>query len=307
MRKTLLFGLCVGLLNLPGWADPRSGPSRQTILEQPWGTLFCADSCKFKADASGQRIHVTTPEGPVAIGFQNPWIQIQTPGGSLMRIRSQETGSATEILVQLNKVNYRIFKRYGEVEWNFPGDHVYFKTQDGNLRDVLGSKGNLSVRRNFQRNTFIVESPESTSEFQLQTEKAPKRSTNKKPTYKLKLVEGEPPVKYPYLYRGVTFELGSVGFFLPLTPGKFTNALDWSQVQSFKTATAAYQPTKGTALNGEIPNNAVPANDDPLNLKLRSRRREFKASDPLKATSNPQGEDVLKVKTIDPSAPQPAP
>ena len=308
MRNTLLTGLCIGLLSLAGWADPRSGPNRQTMMEQPWGTLFCTDKCSFSADRGGQRFQITSPEGPVSVSVQAPWLQIQTPGGNIMRIRSQESAAVTEILVQLDKVNYRIFKRYGETEWKFPDDRVYFKTQDGNLRDALGSKGNITVRRNFQKNTFVVESPEATSEFELETDKPSKKSLSKKPTYKLKLVEGDPPTKYPYLYRGLVFELGSVGFYLPLTSGKFTNALEWNQVQSFKASVTAYQsPNKKDPANAEIPNNAVQANEDPLNLKLKPKRREFKAVDPLKASSNPQGAEILKVKTIDTNAPQPAP
>ena len=300
MRKLILSGFCFGLLNLATMADPRSGPARQTLLERPWGTVYCAEKCTVTPDRTGKRFTVSSPDGPMAVLIQEPWIVVQARDGSILRVRSQETSRGEEILVQINKVNYRVFRRFGEVEWKFPDDHIYFKTLDGNLRSVLGSKGSLSIHRNFTRKTYIVENDEGSSEYDLQTAKMGKGS-HRRISYKLKVCKGEPPSKYPYLLRGVAFDLGSVGLYLPVTTGKFSNALDWSQVQSYRGSIAPATAVKPA----EAPTAPAASNDDPMNLRFKHPKIEFKAADPLKANTNPAGEELFKIKSIDPSAPQP--
>lgn len=301
MRQTLLTGLFLGLLGLTAAADPHSGPKHDTLLTQPWGTIYCAEKSEVKPDPSGKRFTVKTPDGPVAIIVSAPWISVQAPNGSLMRVRSTELPGATEVLVQLNKTNYRIVRRFGEVEWNFPDDRIYFKTLDGNVRDVLGNKGTLSIRHNYTKKTYVVENDEGSSEYQLLTQKTGK-GAKKKISYKLKVKEGAPPAKYPYLVKGVTFELGSVGFYLPLTDGKFVNALEWSQVQNYKLAVTAVPPAaKAEAAKAA----AAPDDDDPMNLKLKTYRREYKAPDPLDANSAPPGTDPLKLDPANATLPRP--
>lgn len=290
--------LMLGLLwcfSLSAFADTRSGPERQTVLEQPWGTLFCSKDCSFTPSASGQSYTVKTPDGPVSVMNLNPWLQVQAPNGKILRVRSTDKGNETEILVQLDNRNYRIFRRSGEVEWNFPDDRVYYKTQDGQLRDVLGNKGSLKVRRNFQKNTFRVESDGQATDYELTTIGGKLKGQNKA-TYKLKLVDGDSSASYPYLYRGVTFELGGVGIYLPLTSGKFTNALEWNQMLSYKTPIVKAASAVEPALT---PTGAT--DDDPLNLKMKPNKLPYRAADPLKAKSNSNGDDPLKLKSIDPT------
>ncbi len=296
LLRTIVLGL--GILLFASslvLADTRSGPDRQTVTEQPWGTLFCTKACSFTPSASGQSFQIKTPDGPVSVMNLSPWLQIQAPNGKVLRIRSTDKGNETELLVQLDNRNYRIFRRTGEVEWNFPDDRVYYKTQDGQLRDVLGNKGAIKIRRNFQKNTFRVESDGQATDYELNPVGGKLKGHNKA-TYKLKVVDGDAAVSYPYLYRGVTFELGSVGIYLPLTSGKFTNALEWNQMMSYKTPiikpSAAVEPAIVAPGATE---------DDPLNLKMKSNKLPYRAVDPLKAKSGPSSEDPLKLKSIDPS------
>ena len=304
MKKTQLYILSLSSLALfslaPAWADGRSGPDRQTILDKTWGTVFCAKGCTVaplnpKAPNS-ENFAITTPDGRFSVMNLQPWIQIQAPNGQVLRIRNNDDMGQSETLVQHLNKNYRIIHRRGEIEWSFPDDHVYYKTMDGQLRDALGSKGSLKVRMNHLKNTYRVESQDNASDFSVITTGG-KLKGSQKATYRLKYLEGDENIDYPYMYRGVLFQLGGVGLYIPLTNGKFTNALEWQQVCSYKSELA-----KGNiAPPPDISNNAV-NDDDPLNLKLKSNKRQYRAPNPLNATTNSK-EDPLKLKNSDGSNP----
>lgn len=76
-------GLLLLLSGAPIGADELSGYGRTTLAELPWGTVFCSEDCKVRADQDGLRWRLDTPKGYVSVFRSGDSWLIQAPNQNL--------------------------------------------------------------------------------------------------------------------------------------------------------------------------------------------------------------------------------
>lgn len=302
MRRWKSLVLLIALLLAgPAAADDLSGPGRRTLLAGPAGIVFCEGDLPIQSHGDSGRITVLTPSGPIQVVPQAENLIIQYPDQSL-RMRRTVADRETELLVQFGGKNYRFFDRKREWEWRFPEEQAFFTVSSGSLRQVIGDKGMLKVSSRPSTGLYHVVSEAGESDYRLAGKPA-----------SIETVEGEGPDKHVYLTRGVIFQEGPVGLFVPLRGGALVAALDWSCVRRFEAPLpgpkerlpeAAPQPDPLVAPPSEWRSQALeadttPVGEDPMNLNLKPVP-PAKRDDPLKATTAPNSEELLRVKDFEP-------
>lgn len=315
MKRLVLLVLLVAAAAL---ADRGPDTGHLSVLSERWGEIYCTKECSFSHH--GPRTTINTPRGPVVVAESGNFLNIQFPGHTA-RVRHTEG----EVLVQFGGQNYRfVQKDKRELKLQFPDETVYYALSNGGVRSILGPNGAVTVNKNTQLKTFTVTSEAGTSTLQVRATPNPKKKKDRQ--LRLTVVNGEAPEKHPYLYRGVRFEDGGVGIFVPLLAGgPLLQSLDWKATRlvsysagapTAKAATPAgpaanplkAAPTDGSALKASTSANStlnatvVGPHEDPLRTKSANQDPKYpKGPNPLKADIVPRGQDRLKVQEFDPT------
>lgn len=302
-----------------GWADRGPDTGHLSVVARPWGEIYCTQQCSFSKSADGLRTSISGPKGQVLVAQAGSWLNIQFPGHTA-RVRQTEG----ELLVQFGGQNYRfVQKDKRELKLQFPDETVYYSLSGGGVRSILGPNGAVTVNKNTQLKTFEVTSEVGSSTLQVRATPNPKKKKDRQ--LRLLTVKGEAPERHPYLHRGVRFEDGGVGIFVPLLAGgPLLQSLDWKATRliTFAAATPAAPaapggpaanplkaaPTDGSALKAQTPTNSTlkaqvaAPHEDPLRTKSANQDPKYsKGPNVLKADIVPRGVDKLKVQDFDPT------
>jgi len=315
----LLRLLLIVLVAAAVWADRGPDTGHLSVVTFPWGEIYCSKQSSFSH--SGPRTTISGPNGQVLVVQAGPWLNIQFPGHTA-RVRQTEG----ELLVQFGGQNYRfVQKDKRELKLQFPDETVYYALSGGGVRSILGPNGAVTVNKNTQLKTFEVTSEAGSSTVQVRATPNPKKKKDRQ--LRLIVVKGEGPERHPYLHRGVRFEDGGVGIFVPLQAGgPLLQALDFNKstrVISYSAAAPSAKaapatgpaanplkaaPTDGRALKAQTSTNTtlkatvVAPHEDPLRTKSANQDPKYpKGPNPLKADIVPRGVDKLKVQEIDPT------
>ena len=271
-------------------ADEFSGPGRKTLVNEEWGTIFCAENCTVKADAMGTRQRILTEKGPISLAKSIDGWLLQAPNQNL-RLRAThplEGGSRLQVL--FNAKSYSFELKGNDYRWNFPEDRVFFTMREGELRGALGNQGAYKMHKHTGGLSYQVESEAGASEVLVARKKQGK-------SFRYMLVQqtGEELARHPYLVRGVLFENGPVGVYIRMPKNPVLEALDWSMVNTIA-STIAFPEAKAPVVKEKArdPLQAVEAgrDEDPLGLKRKPYSKDKSMTDlptaPAAGDSDPE-------------------
>lgn len=294
MRLACLSSLALLALGLssPTWGDEASGPGRRTLVEEPWGTIFCADSLQVRDQGDVHR--VASSKGPITVSrFGAGWM-VQAPNQNL-QVRPPVPGSGRDgLLVTFNASRFWFETKANEYIWNFPAGKTYFTLREGEVRGALGNDGGFTMHKHAAGISYNISSEAGESEVLVG-----RRQRFGKPTrYVLVKKKGEDLTHHPYLVRGVVFDNGPVGVFIRLPGNPVLAALPWNLVQ--KVATTIPYAGESVPEAGATPAETTitptgPAGDTPAPAETTITPEEPRA-DPLRAVESKPNEDPLKQK-----------
>jgi hypothetical protein len=283
MQRSIAFLLGCQLL-LPAAADELSGPGRKTLISEDWGTVYCLESCKVRADALSQRFVISTEKGPMALQrMATGWV-LQAPNQNLQVRRQFSADSSENLLVQFNSAAYRFQKKGKDFIWSFPEDRVFFNLREGELRGALGPSGSFKMHKHTGGVSYAIESESGQTEVLLGRKK-----TRGKYVYQMVKQSGQPLSEHPYLVKGVLFDNGPVGIFIKMPPNPVIDALDWTQLRTFANTVEFPQPkVVETPVKERDPLQAIEAgpDEDPLGTKRKPFEKDRSMFD-VNATPSP--------------------
>lgn len=251
----------------------------------------------------GERVRVRWGQTGVSAIFANGLLRLQQKDGA--------QANSYELTVDFEGQRSKIIRTPQEVAWNLPGQQVFYRLFGGHIASAVGTSDYLKLTRDSRGGRLQVESQAGSSDFLL------RKGT-------LEVFEGPELAAHTYFVRGLIFHRGPLTLEIPLPTDTFFKALpahQWLHINSrlapaTKEATSPSIPpldnlTAPTSLNADPPAwdspmlNSVPSDpkDDPLRVR-REPPRDLR-HDPLKATTAPNSEEILRVKdsSNDPDAP----
>jgi hypothetical protein len=140
------FWLC--LVSLPLWADTLSGQGRQTLVDEPWGTIYCAEGVSLQGEPTNGRWRLDTPQGPVSLLRTGSGYLIQAANQNL-RLEIRPVADGDKIVVNFNGENFRILRAQDRLSWEskpqegLPGIDFDNEVVGIYLRNPLGKSRSL--------------------------------------------------------------------------------------------------------------------------------------------------------------------
>lgn len=294
MKKISLLLACVATLRL-AYGDELSGPGRKTLVNEPWGTVYCQENCTARSDQFGKRHYVTSEKGNISLSQTLDGWLVQAPNQNL-RLRRQVNHDGSErIMVTFNSSTYVFETKANDYSWIFPGDRVFFGLREGELRSALGNEGAYKMRKKSGGVAYDIESEAGESQVLLGRKKYTKFPGSH---YVIVKHEGEDLARHPYLVHGVVFDNGPIGIFVKMPRNPVLDALDFSFVKSVASK-VPYPEVKvvETPVKERDPLQATesPANEDPLGTKRNEGpKRDMKNPAPPDTKENNQWNVVPK-------------
>ncbi|MBX3171251.1 MAG: hypothetical protein KF760_27835 [Candidatus Eremiobacteraeota bacterium] len=294
MRKILLVAACAATLHL-AQADELSGPGRKTLVNEPWGTVYCEESCTTRSDQFGKRHYVTSDKGNISLSQTVDGWLVQAPNQNLRLRRQLNLDGGERLMVTFNAATYVFETKANDYSWIFPGDRVFFGLREGELRSALGNEGAYKMHKKAGGVAYEIASEAGESQVLLGRKKYTKFPGSH---YVIVRQQGEDLARHPYLVHGVVFDNGPIGMFIKMPRNPVLDALDFSFVKSVASK-VPYPEAKvvETPVKERDPLQATeaPANEDPLGLKRNEGpKRDMKNPAPPDTKENNQWNVVPK-------------
>ena len=291
--------LLLGSSPLRVWAE---------TLETPYYRLRINPSAKIteQVDTGWEKMMTVELDGQRArVRWKPDGFTVIFPDATLRTVVTPPGAStqAYELITDFEGQRYRIRKSAREVGWVLPGQEVFFRTYGGKIASVLGSSDFLKVTRDTKGGRIAVESNAGTSDVLLRKGK-------------LEVFDGPELQSHIYFVRGLAFQRGPITLEIPLPAEPFLNALpadrylwvkgkatspaaepDPGQEQPLEQGQSPMDPLEAEPSSWESPvyrANQGDAKEDPLNARREVRHPS--KHDPLRATTTPDSEEVLRVK-----------
>lgn len=236
----------------------------------------------------GQRVRVNWREDQALLYFPT----------STVRLRVVPDGTSQTITLNFDAEKYVIKKSPREIGWLLGEEQIYFQTRGGRVSKVIGPSDYLRLGRQTQWGRMNLTSSIGMTDAVLNSEG------------KLETFDGPDLSEHLYLVRGFALQAGPITLRLPLPKDPFLNGLPEDRyLWVRKEVELPTQPAARTApAPEEDPLEAGPAtwgspelkakfnepNEDPLAAK--KERRVKHETDPLKARTEPDSEELLRVK-----------
>lgn len=294
MKKFSLLLACAATLHL-AQADELSGPGRKTLVNEPWGTVYCQEGCTTRSDTFGKRQYVVSDKGNISLSQTVDGWLVQAPNQNL-RLRHQvNLDGSDRIMVTFNAATYVFETKANDYSWIFPGDKVFFSLREGELRSALGNEGAYKMHKKSGGVAYNIESEAGESQVLLGRKKYIKFPGSH---YVIVKQDGEDLARHPYLVHGVIFDNGPIGIFVKMPRNPVLDALDFSFVKSVASK-VPYPEARvvETPVKPRDPLQATePARDeDPLGLKRNEGpKRDMKNPAPDDTKGTPQWNIVPK-------------
>lgn len=293
MKRLTLMVACATTLQL-AQADELSGPGRKTLVNEPWGTVYCQESCTSRSDQFGQRQYVVSDKGNISLSKTVDGWLVQAPNQNLRLRRQLNLDGSERIMVTFNSATYVFETKSNDYSWIFPGDRVFFSLREGELRSALGNEGAYKMHKKSGGVAYNIESEAGESQVLLGRKKYTKFPGSH---YVIVRQEGEDLARHPYLVHGVIFDNGPVGMFIKMPRNPVLDALDFTFVKSVASK-VPYPEAKVVEIRDKRdPLQAIetPANEDPLGLKRNEGpKRDMKNPAPPDTKENNQWNVVPK-------------
>lgn len=294
MKKSSLLLACAATLQI-AQADELSGPGRKTLVNEPWGTVFCQEACTTRSDQFGKRHYVSSDKGSISMSQTVDGWLVQAPNQNMRLRRQLNLDGSERVLVTFNSSTYVFETKANDYSWIFPGDRVFFSLREGELRSALGNEGAYKMHKKSGGVAYDIESEAGESKVLLGRKKYTKFPGSH---YVIVRQEGEDLARHPYLVHGVLFDNGPVGMFIKMPRNPVLDALDFSFVRSVASK-VPYPEVKvvETPVKERDPLQAVetPVNEDPLGLKRNEGpKRDMKNPAPPDTKENNQWNVVPK-------------
>ncbi len=187
-----------------------------------------------------------------------------------------------------------------EISWRLPQEDVFFQTRGGYVQQALGNSDHLKIRRDTPGRQVTVESRSGESVAKLGSKG-------------LEVIDGPELENHRYFVRGLAFQLGAITVELPLPEDIFTKALAQDRYLTLiQRSVPEREPTQPASQFKERPAHPLQAepatwnspslravevdrNEDPIRAK-KEQRPDRKQGDPLKAITEKDSEELLRVK-----------
>ena len=294
MKKISLLVACAATFHL-AQADELSGPGRKTLINEPWGTVYCDESCTTRSDTFGKRHYVMSPKGSISLSQTVDGWLVQAPNQNLRIRRQTNLDGSDRLLVTFNSASYVFETKANDYNWIFPGDRVFFGLREGEVRSALGNEGAYKMHKKSGGVAYEIESEAGESKVLLGRKKY-----TKFPGFHYVIVrqEGEDLARHPYLVHGVVFDNGPVGMFVKMPRNPLLDALDFNYVRSiaskvpYPEVKVVETPTKE---RDPLQATEAPDNEDPLGLKRsEGPKRDMKNPAPTDPKGHNQWNTVPK-------------
>jgi hypothetical protein len=247
----------------------------------PWET-------RMTVEHEGQRVRVNWRDDQARFYFPT----------STVRLRVAPDGQSNTISLNFNAEQYVIKKSTREIGWLLGEEQIYFQTRGGRVSKVVGPSDYLKLGRQTQWGRMSLTSSVGTTDALLTSDG------------KLETFDGPDLSEHLYLVKGFAFQAGPITLRVPLPEDPFLNGLPadrylWvrKEVELPAEPAARNAPVKeedplkansATWGSPELEAKFNDPNDDPLAAK--KERRVKHETDPLKARSAPDSEELLRVK-----------
>jgi len=293
MKSLPAFWIALVLLGTAG-ADPRSGPGKTTLAEEPWGTVYCADGCRVTQDERGTWWRLETPQGPVSVQRRPGGWLIQASNQNLRLDDISSTPDQKEYRILFNAAQYRLQQSPTKFSW-IPGEGapIDYQIEDqGRALEGSGPQGKLSVAGDPSEGIYRISSQVGETVLTVKAEKTE--------------VKGPAPGAHPYLQRGIYLDNQVVGILINLPTQRALPCLGWeltSTISSrvpFADRSQTRQPARPDPLNlspkpfEEAPTIEQTLNKKPGNEWTYPAGSQQIPSEPLQAIQAPKGTDPFK-------------
>lgn len=280
-------------------ADPLSGPGRQTLIQEPWGTVFAEEKALVRSDPQQRQFQVEGSAGRVLINRTPQGWNVVGPRQGL-RLEVVPESGGQRLTVRMGAQKYQLLSTPSQFSYQESGKRWTYQVEGETSMGVEGSLGSLSIASP-KSEFFQVSSSAGHSEIE--------RNGN------WLQVEGPSLKSHPYCFRAILFEVDGVGLQFRLPGGPLLPQLSWDYVYTVR-------PPETTARRQEAPVYLkppdAPPEADPLQLKggpfqsppnLEDTLKKPAGagwqyppgaqqvpSEPMKAIEAPKGQDPLGIK-----------
>jgi hypothetical protein len=243
---------------------------------------------RMTVEHEGQRVRVNWSNDQALFHFPT----------STVRVRVTPDGISNTIKLNFDAEQYVVKKSPREIGWLLGDQQIYFQTRGGRVSKVIGPSDYLKLGRQSQWGRMSLTSSIGTTDTLLNSDG------------KLETFDGPEFSEHLYLVRGLALQAGPITLRVPLPDDPFLNGLPADRyLWVRKEVELPPEPAARSApVREEDPLEAQPAswgspelkakfndpNEDPLAAK--KERRVKHETDPLKARSAPDSEELLRVK-----------
>lgn len=263
--------------------DPRAKISER--VDNGWETLMTVE-------LEGEKAHLRWKKDEFTVIFPR----------STLRVRATVTDAAGSILLTTDFAGrrYEVRENEKEIGWKLPGHDVFFRLYGGQVSGAVGTSDFLNLQKDTRGGRIAVESGVGSSDFVLRKGA-------------LELFDGPELAEHTYMVRGLAFRQGPITLEIPLPGGPFFEALPADRF-----LTVVNESSEGTKSEDEAAAAEVEPLGDPLRAEpsswtspvyrantgnpkedpLRARKEERKTypTDPLRAKTGEDSEEILRVK-----------
>ena len=256
-------GLTMGAI---AGADPMSGPGRQTLLQQTWGTIFAEEKASVHVDPEQRQFRIEGSQGGVLINRTPTGWNLIGPRHSL-RLEIVPESGGHQLTVRMGGRRYQLISSQQQLSYEEAGKRWIYHIEGDTSMGVEGSQGALSIASP-KEEVFQVISSAGHSEVE--------RNGN------WLNVEGPGLKSHPYIFRAILFEVDGVGLNFKLPGGPLLPQLSWDY-------TYTVRPAESAARGEEAPVYLKPADAPPESDPLQFKGSPFQ--------NQPNLEDTLKKPT----------